>query len=68
MISLEKLKILTPFQNLPKNVENLGKWIVAKGFKKFPKFLKIAQFGHTDGVARFNGPTSILIKIKGENI
>ena len=34
MISLEKLKILTPFQKLPKN---MGKLIVAKGFKKLPK-------------------------------
>ena len=38
MISLEKFKILTPLQKLPKNVENLGKLIVAKGFKKLPKF------------------------------
>ena len=37
MISLEKLKILTPLQKLPKNVEYLGKLIVAKGFKKLPK-------------------------------
>ena len=37
MISLEKLKILTPLQKLPKNVGNLGKWIVAKGYKKLPK-------------------------------
>ena len=37
MISLEKLKILTPLQKLPKNVCNLGKIIVAKGFKKLPK-------------------------------
>ena len=34
MISLEKLMILTPLQNLPKNV---GRLIVAKGFKKMPK-------------------------------
>ena len=34
MISLEKLKILTP---LPKNVGDLGKLIVAKGFEKLPK-------------------------------
>ena len=34
MISLEKLKILTPLQKLPKNVGDLGQWIVAKGFKK----------------------------------
>ena len=29
MISFEKLKILTPFQKLPKNVGDLGKLIVA---------------------------------------
>ena len=29
--------ILTPLQNLPKNVGDLGKLIVAKGFKKLPK-------------------------------
>ena len=34
MISLEKLKILTPLQKLPKNV---GKLIVVKGFKKLHK-------------------------------
>ena len=37
MISLEKLKILTPLQKMPKNVGNLGKLIVAKGFKQLPK-------------------------------
>ena len=37
MILLEKLKILTPLQKLPKNVGDLGKLIVAKGFEKFPK-------------------------------
>ena len=37
MISLDKLKILTPLQTLPKNVEDLGKSIVAKGFEKLPK-------------------------------
>ena len=34
MISLEKWKILTPLQKFPKNVRNLGKLIVANGFKK----------------------------------
>ena len=34
LISLEKLKILTPLQKLPKNV---GKLVVDNGFKKFPK-------------------------------
>ena len=38
MISLEKWLILTPLQKLPKNVGFLGKLIVAKGFKKLPKF------------------------------
>ena len=37
MISLEKLKILTPVQKLPKNVGHLGKLIVAQGFKKLSK-------------------------------
>ena len=37
MISLEKLKILTPLQKLPKNVGDLAKNIVAKGFEKLPK-------------------------------
>ena len=35
--SLEKLKILTPSLKLPKNVEDLGKLIVARGFEKLPK-------------------------------
>ena len=29
--------MLTPLQKLPKNVEDLGKLIVAKGFKMLPK-------------------------------
>ena len=37
MILVEKLKILTPLQKLLKNVGDLGKLIVAKGFEKFPK-------------------------------
>ena len=37
MISLEKLKILTPLQKLPKYVGDLGILIVAEGFKKLPK-------------------------------
>ena len=37
MISLEKLKILTPLQKLPMNVRDLGKLIVAPGFVKYPK-------------------------------
>ena len=37
MISLQKLKILTHLQKLPKNEGDLSKIIVTKGFKKFPK-------------------------------
>ena len=37
MISLEKWQILTPLQKLPKNVRDLGKLIVAKGYKALPK-------------------------------
>ena len=37
MISLEKLKILTPLQKMPKNVADLVKLIVPKGFEKLPK-------------------------------
>ena len=40
MISVEKFKILTPLQKLPKNVEDSGKLIVAKGLKKLPKVKK----------------------------
>ena len=40
--------ILTPSQKLPKNVRDLGKLIVAKGFKKLTKVQKIAQSGDTD--------------------
>ena len=41
MISLEKLKILTPLQKLPKNVGDLGKLIVAKCFETCPKSNKL---------------------------
>ena len=37
MISLEKIEILASLQKLPKNVGDLGKLIVAKGFEKLPK-------------------------------
>ena len=42
-----KWKILTTLQNLPKNMCNLGKIIVASGFEKLPKVPYIAQSGHT---------------------
>ena len=41
MISLETWMILAPLQKLPKNVGDLGKLIVAKGFKKLPKVQKL---------------------------
>ena len=37
MISLKKLKILTPLQKLQKNVGGMGNLIVATGFEKLPK-------------------------------
>ena len=40
MISLEKLKILTPLQKLLKNVGDMGKLIVAKGYEQVPKVQK----------------------------
>ena len=48
MISLQKWEILTPLQQLPKDVGDLGKLIVAKDFKILPKVQKIAQSGHTE--------------------
>ena len=39
MISAEKWKILQPLPKLPKNVGNLGKIIVATGFKKLPNLV-----------------------------
>ena len=35
--------ILAPLLKLPKNVGDLGKFIVAKGFKKLPKVQKNRQ-------------------------
>ena len=39
--------ILAPLLKLPKNIGDLGKFIVAKGFKKLPKMQIIANSGHT---------------------
>ena len=38
---------------MPKNVRDLGKLIVAKGFEKLPKVQLIAQSGHTDYSFKF---------------
>ena len=53
MVSLKKLKIFLPLQKLSKNVGDLGKLIVAKGFEKLPKVQKIAKSGHTGCDAAF---------------
>ena len=42
---------LTPLQKLLKNVGDLGKLFVAKGFKKWPKVQKIVQSCQTVGRA-----------------
>ena len=39
MISIEKLKILTPLQKLPKIEGDLGKVAVAKAFEKLAKVI-----------------------------
>ena len=39
--------ILAPLLKLPKNVVDLGKFIVARGFKTLPKVQTIANSGHT---------------------
>ena len=67
MISLEKLKFLTPLQKLPKSVGELGKLIVAKGFEKLTKVQKIAPSGHQSWVTGNNlikhSVTSSLLRI-----
>ena len=45
--------ILTPLQKLPKNVGDLVKIIVAKGFEWLTKVQKIAKSGHTDHKPKF---------------
>ena len=52
--------ISAPLQKLPKNVGDLGKLIVAKGFKKSPKVQKIANSGHTVGRTQ-TWPSHVLV-------
>ena len=52
MISLEKSMILAPLLKLPKNVGDLGKFIVAKSFKSCPKCKKAPTLVTLN--ARFN--------------
>ena len=47
MILLEKWKILTHLEKLPKTSTQFGQIIVATSFVKLPKVKKIAQSGHT---------------------
>ena len=65
---------MAPLLKLPKNVGDLGKFIVAKGFKKLPKVQKIANSGHTGvGVEgthddhKIPRPTIIKISFAGDN-
>ena len=53
--------ILAPLQKLPKNVKDLVKLIVAKGFKKLPKVQKIANSGHTVYNARETSPQPTVV-------
>ena len=63
MISLENDIFLTPLQKLPKNVGNLGKLIVAKGFEKLPKVQKIAQSGYTAVIQLNNHRDSLIYRV-----
>ena len=47
--------ILTPLQKLPKTVGDLGKLIVATGFKWLPKVQKIVQSNHTGPSGNISG-------------
>ena len=49
--------ILTPLQNLRKNVGDLGKLIVAISFEWLPKVQKIAKSGHTVGGLKSLNPS-----------
>ena len=55
------------FKKLPKNVGDLAKLIVAKGFKKLPKVQKIAKSCHTVGKGQLKGASLTLVrKIRGQ--
>ena len=53
--------ILAPLQKLPKNVGDLDKLIVAKGFKKSPKVQKIANSGHTGPTTEYLHASMVLL-------
>ena len=50
--------LTTPLQKLPKNGEDWGKLIVAKGFKRLPKVQNIAQSGHSANNKAWTSQTS----------
>ena len=50
--------MLTPLQKLPKNVGDMGKLIVAKGYKKLPQVQYIAQSGHTATISLSHSATN----------
>ena len=52
MISLEKWMILAPLLKLSNNVGDLGKFIVAKFFKKWPKVQKSPTLVTLEGRGR----------------
>ena len=62
MISKEKWYILTRPQKFLRNVRDLDKLIVAKGFKKLPKVQKIARSGHT-GYQSTNSSSLVDVKV-----
>ena len=70
MISLDKMIVLTPLQKIPKNVGDLGKLNVAKGFKKLPKVQSIAQSGHTacQGVHQMHFQLGSITIVRVKNI
>ena len=64
MISLEKWMILAPLQKLPKNVGDLGKLIVAKGFKSCPKYKNRQLWSHCSVVTYLTFPLDQLMSVK----
>ena len=56
---------MTPLQKLPKNVGDLGKFIVAKGFKELPEIQYIAKSGHTANYLplRYHKISSLLLTV-----
>ena len=60
--------ILTPLQKFPKNVEDLGKLIVAKGFKRLPNVQNIAQSSHTGCNRSSCGILTSICPLKGLKI